>query len=210
MGPMVAAPSVAFEAHDPVVVNGLDCKNAFNSLDRRALIDTLVGKAATNYLGALGDGYVLRPGDSISHCTSFAADILPYDSLVYQGDCLILKQQRRAESFPCSMGVHQGDPAGFIWPRFPPLRSFSFEAEGIALGGIPVGSTPFIQAWLSAKLTSLDHDLRLLGDLSKIHPFAQPRFPGCGILIRFTPGRLAASSGRGCSRSAPQPHAPGV
>eukprot|EP00960_Hanusia_phi_P012455 364116-Hanusia_phi.AAC.1 len=62
-------------------------------------MDTLVGKASANYLGALGDGYVLRPsGDLISHCTSFAAHILPYASQFYQGDCrLLLKQQHRAE-----------------------------------------------------------------------------------------------------------------
>eukprot|EP00960_Hanusia_phi_P073155 767950-Hanusia_phi.AAC.5 len=67
MGPMVPVPYIPSEAFDPVVVIGLDCKNAFNSLDRRALMDTLVGEASTNYLGALGDGYVLRPGDLIPH-----------------------------------------------------------------------------------------------------------------------------------------------
>jgi len=239
MGPQVPVPYIPSEAFDPMVVIGLDCKNAFNSL------------------GALGDGYVLRPGDSISHCASFAAHILPYASqFLYQGDCrLFLKQQPRVEAFPCSMGVHQGDPAGlslfchalhpfllriadkhgsclfplyadnitvvgrfseasaavkdivdtlrddlsleiqprdskifsaswiglppdqqdairgFLWARFPHLRSFAIEQEGIVLGGIPVGSTSFIQAWLSAKLTSLDEELRLLGDLPTLQYF---------------------------------------
>eukprot|EP00960_Hanusia_phi_P025007 735967-Hanusia_phi.AAC.1 len=50
----------------------------------------------------------------------------------------------------------------------PLLRSFAIEDEGIVL------------AWLSIKLTSLEEDLRLLEDLSKVHPLALIQAAGSG------------------------------
>ncbi|EKX49184.1 hypothetical protein GUITHDRAFT_105260 [Guillardia theta CCMP2712] len=100
-------------AYDPVVMIGLDCKNAFNSLSRRALLDTLLGTASQGYFASLGEGFLARPGDQLPQCGSFAHRVLPYVSHFYQGDCrLFLKRGTQARPFDCSRGVHQGDPAG--------------------------------------------------------------------------------------------------